>query len=76
MEQSYINDCEMELLAHLYSLMDEDAKESWSRQDAEDMVADQRRYEIDHGVTPREYDVCDFYEVISEFIAQDAEEEN
>ena len=45
----------MELIAHLYSLMDDEEKEDWSRQAAEDMVADQRRYEIDHGFTPREY---------------------
>ena len=61
----------MELIAHLYSLMDDEDKDNWSRQAAEDMVADQRRYEIDHGITPREYDACDFYETIAELIAQD-----
>ena len=64
----------MELIAHLYSLMDDEEKEGWSRQAAEDMVADQRRYEIDHGFTPREYDACDFYETIAELIEQDAED--
>lgn len=62
----------MELIAHLYSLMTDEEKEGWSRQAAEDMVADQRRYEIDHGITPREYDACDFYETIAELIAQDS----
>ena len=39
------------------------------------MVADQRRYEIDHGITPRDYDACDFYEIIAELIEQDAEDD-
>ena len=62
----------MELIAHLYSLMDDADKDNWSRQAAEDMVTDQRRYEIDHGITPHEYDACDFYETIAELIAQDS----
>ena len=62
----------MELIAHLYSLLDDEEREGWSRQAAEDMVADQRRYEIDHGITPREYDACDLYETIAELIAQDS----
>ena len=65
----------MELIAHLYSLMDDEEKEDWSRQAAEDMVADQRRYEIDHGNPPRDYDACDFYEIIAELIEQDAEDD-
>ena len=66
------NDETMELIAHLYSLMDDEEKDGWSRQAAEDMVADQRRYEIDHGIAPRKYDACDFYETIAELIAQDS----
>jgi len=60
----------MELIAHLYSMMDDEEKDGWSRQAAEEMVADQRRYEIDHGITPRDYDACDFYETIAELIEQ------
>ena len=30
----------MELIAHLYSLMDDEDKDNWSRQADEDMVAD------------------------------------
>ena len=64
----------MELIAHLYSLMDDEEKDNWSRQAAEDMVLDQRRYEIERGITLREYDACDFYETIAELIAQDSSE--
>ena len=70
------DDDPMELIAHLYSLMDEDEKSHWSRQAAEDMVTDQHSYEIDHGITPRVYDADEFYETIAEFIAQDAEDDN
>ena len=65
----------MELYAHLYSLMDDVEKSIWSRKHADDVLADQRRYEIDHGITPREYDALDFYETIAEFIAQDEDDE-
>lgn len=66
------SDTTMELIAHLYSLMDDEEKDGWSQQAAETMVADQRRYEIDHGITPREYDAQEFYEIIAELIAQDS----
>ena len=75
-EEGDTDDDTMELIAHLYSFMDEEDKDNWSRQDAEDMVADQRRYEIDNGITPREYDACDFYEAIAEFIAQDEDDDD
>lgn len=71
-EEADTDDDPMELFAHLYNLMDDEEKGSWSRQAAVDMLADQRRYEIDHGLTPREYDANEFHEVIAEFIAQDA----
>ena len=63
---------DIELIAHLYSLMDDDDKDNWSHQAAEDMVADQRRYEIEHGIKPREYDTRAFYETIAELIEQDS----
>jgi len=66
------DDDPMELFAHLYSLMDDVEKSIWSRKHADDVLADQRRYEIGHGITPREYDALEFYEVIAEFIEQDA----
>lgn len=70
------NDDTMELIAHLYSMMDDDEKAEWSPEAAKDMVLDQRRYEIEQGIAPREYDANDFYETITELIAQDAEEED
>ena len=72
MKYTLPSDETMELIAHLYSLMDDEERDNWSRQAAEDMVTDQRRYEIEHGITPREYDACDFYETIAELIAQDS----
>ena len=68
------NDETMELIAHLYSLMDDIEKSIWSRKHADDLLADQRRYEIDHGITPREYDAQEFYETIAELIEQDSSE--
>ena len=71
-----IPDSTMELIAHLYSFMTDDDKADWSIEEAEKMVADQYRYEIGNGITPPYYSTADFYEVIAEFIAQDAEDEN
>ncbi len=67
------SDATMELIAHLYSFMTEEDKAEWSLTKAEEMVDDQYRYEIDEGITPSYYSVMDFYEIIAEFIAQDAE---
>ena len=53
--------------------MDKEEMASWSMEAAQEMVADQYRYEIEHGYTLGHYDPADFYEVISEFIQQDAE---
>ena len=64
----------MELIAYLYSFMDDEEKTDWSRQAAKNMVTDQRRYEIAHGIVPREYDTKDFYDTIAELIAQDTED--
>lgn len=74
MKNTNSNEQVMELIAYLYGFLDDEDKASWSRQDAEKMVSDQRRYEIDRGIAPHDYEVDDFYEVIAEFIAQDAEE--
>ena len=59
----------MELLAYLYGYMGEEEKA------AQEMMDDQRRYEIEQGLEPKEYDVADVYEVIRQFIQQDAEDE-
>lgn len=69
-------DYSMELIAHLYSMMDDDEKAEWSPEAAKDMVLGQHRYEIEQGIAPHEYDANDFYETITELIAQDTEEED
>ncbi len=66
----------MELLAHLYGYMSEEEKATWSPKDAQEMMDDQRRYEIEQGLEPKDYDVADVYEVIRQFIQQDAEDED
>lgn len=60
-------------IAKLYSYMDEEEMASWSMEAAQELVADQYRYEIEHGYVLGHYDPADFYEVISEFIRQDTE---
>ncbi len=66
----------MNLLVYLYGYMDEEEKATWSLKDAQEMMDDQRRYEIEQGLEPKEYDVADVYEVIRQFIQQDAEDED
>ena len=61
----------MELIACLYSCMDEEDYAGWSIQEAQNMVKDQYRYEIEHELTPGRYDPVAFYEIIAEFIRQD-----
>ena len=73
MKDTLITDETMELIAYLYSFMDEEDYASWSLQEAQNMVNDQYRYEIEHGYVLGHYDPADFYEVISEFIRQDTE---
>ena len=71
------SDTTMELIAYLYSLMDEDEKANWSMQAAQDMVDDQYRYEIEvEHTTPGFYNARDFYEIIRDFMAQDAAEQD
>lgn len=73
MKDTLLTDETMELIAYLYSFMDEEDYASWSLQEAQNMVNDQYRYEIEHGYTLGHYDPADFYDVISEFIRQDTE---
>ncbi len=73
MKDTLLTDETMELIAKLYSYMDEEEMASWSMEAAQELVADQYRYEIAHGYTLGHYDPADFYEVISEFIRQDTE---
>lgn len=73
MKNTFVTDETMELIAELYSYMDEEEMADWSMKAAQDLVADQRRYEIEHGHVPGNYDPEVFYEVIAEFIQQDTE---
>ena len=73
MKDTLLTNETMELIAKLYSYMDEEEIASWSMEAAQEMVTDQCRYEIEHGYTLGHYDPVDFYEVISEFIRQDTE---
>ena len=73
MKDTLITDETMELIAYLYSFMDEEDYASWSLQEAQNMVNDQYRYEIAHGYTLGHYAPVDFYDVISEFIRQNTE---
>ena len=73
MKDTLLTDETMELIAKLYPYMDEEEMASWSMEAAQEMVADQYRYEIEHGYTLGHYDPADFYEVISGFIQQDTE---
>ena len=46
MKDTLLTDETMELIAYLYSFMDEEDYASWSLQEAQNMVNDQYRYEI------------------------------
>ena len=71
MKDTLLTDETMELIAYLYSFMDEEDYASWSLQEAQNMVNYQYSYEIEHGYALGHYDPADFYEVIPEFIQQD-----
>ena len=49
MKDTLLTDETMELIAKLYSYMDEEEIASWSMEAAQEMVTDQYRYEIEHG---------------------------
>ena len=66
----------MDLIVDIYNQMDEDDKASFTLEEAENMVKDQIEIDFSHGREPLDYDPQDFYEVICEFIQQDAEDED
>ena len=66
----------MNLIVDIYNQMDEDDKTSFTLEEAENMVKDQIEIDFSHGREPLDYDPQLFYEVIREFIQQDAEEED
>ena len=66
----------MDLIVDIYNQMDEDDKAHFTLEEAENMVKDQIEIDFSHGREPLDYDPQLFYEVIREFIQQDAEEED
>ena len=64
----------MDLIVDIYNQMDEDDKASFTLEEAQNMVKDQIEIDFSHGREPLDYDPQDFYEVICEFIQQDAED--
>ncbi len=70
-----VSESTMELIAHLYSFMDEADKNTWCMEEAVKMVNDQYLYEIAEGFTPPYYSAQDFFEIISDLIALERLEE-
>jgi hypothetical protein len=68
-------DYEMELICKLYSHFNDEAKEKWSREEAEILIQDQIQYEAEKGIEHIYLDKDLVYEVIAELIEQDASEE-
>lgn len=64
----------MELIVEIYNHMDEGDKEAFALENAKEMVEDQIRMDKEAGREPLNYDPQFFYEVIREFIEQDAED--
>lgn len=65
----------MDLIVDIYNQMDEEDKATFTLETAKEMVKDQIEIDFSHGREPLDYDPQDFYEVICEFIQQDAEDE-
>ncbi len=66
----------MDLIAEIYSYMDDGDKEVFTLEDAKDMVEDQITMDRAKGREPLEYDPNLFYDTICELIQQDAEDED
>ena len=65
------DDAIMRIIVDVYNAMDEHDIATWSRDEAQKVVADQILMDKQHGVEPLQYDPEDFYDTIREFIAQD-----
>ena len=64
----------MDLIVDIYNNMNDEDKDSFTLETAKEMVKDQIEIDFSHGREPLEYDPQVFYEVIQEFIEQDAED--
>ena len=64
----------MDLIVDIYNNMNDEDKAGFTLETAKEMVKDQIEIDFSHGREPLEYDPQHFYEVIREFIEQDAED--
>lgn len=64
----------MDLIVDIYNNMNDEDKVGFTLETAKEMVKDQIEIDFSHGREPLEYDPQLFYEVIREFIEQDAED--
>lgn len=64
----------MDLIVDIYNNMNDEDKASFTLETAKEMVKDQIEIDFSQGREPLEYDSQLFYEVIREFIEQDAED--
>lgn len=64
----------MDLIVDIYNNMNDEDKTGFTLETAKEMVKDQIEIDFSHGREPLEYDPQFFYEVIREFIEQDAED--
>ncbi len=64
----------MDLIVDIYNNMNAADKAGFTLETAKEMVKDQIEIDFSHGREPLEYDPQFFYEVIREFIEQDAED--
>ena len=61
-------------IVDIYNNMNDEDKAGFTLETAKEMVKDQIDIDFSHGREPQEYDPQLFYEVIREFIEQDAED--
>ena len=64
----------MDLIVDIYNNMNDEDKTGFTLETAKEMVKDQIRMDKEAGREPLNYDPQFFYEVIREFIEQDAED--
>jgi hypothetical protein len=64
----------MDLIVDIYNNMNDEDKAGFTLETAKEMVKDQIEIDFSHGREPLEYAPQLFYEVIREFIEQDAED--
>ena len=64
----------MDLIVDIYNNMNDEDKAGFTLEAAKEMVKDQIEIDFSQGRWPLEYDPQLFYEVIREFIEQDAED--